>query len=265
MQIWRPTLTAAALLLSVGAAAAAPAVVRSDLNMRSGPGPRYAVVNVIPGGTTVDVRGCTGSWCRVVYAGSTGYASRSYLGAGGGVAESIPAPGPYAAYDDYDDDYASGPYYDDYGYYGAPVIGFGVASYGHRRGFGRRHWVGRGSHRWIGTGGERHHMRGGIVTRRTGVGPQFGAGRTIIGGRTHMRSGGFGSSRIGGSRIGSAHIGGGRIGGGSHFGGGGRIGGGGHFGGGGRIGGGGHIGGGHIGGGHIGGGGHGGGGARAHR
>ena len=52
--------TVAALGLSTGIAAAAPAVTETDLNMRSGPGTGYGVVTVIPDGATVDVAGCSG-------------------------------------------------------------------------------------------------------------------------------------------------------------------------------------------------------------
>src|SRR5262245_41600583 len=104
----------AALMMSTGLAAAAPAVVRSDLNLRSGPGTEYPVVASMPAGAQVDVGGCTGSWCAVAYGGQQGYASGSYLAMGGapGVAA---APG-VAYEDDYDDYY---PYYGpSYSYYG---------------------------------------------------------------------------------------------------------------------------------------------------
>src|SRR5690242_10050339 len=74
-----------ALLLSAGAAAAAPATVSTDLNMRSGPGTQYGVVGTIPAGETVDVGGCTGSWCAVNFNGRTGYASANYLSGGASV------------------------------------------------------------------------------------------------------------------------------------------------------------------------------------
>ena len=47
-------LASGALLLSAGAAAAAPATVQSDLNVRSGPGAQYQVVGTVQGGETVD-------------------------------------------------------------------------------------------------------------------------------------------------------------------------------------------------------------------
>ena len=83
--------------------------------MRSGPGTQYPVVGSIPGGETVDVGSCTGSWCQVSFSGGTGYASRSYLAMGGGA----PRPGGRARrrtsmtttpdYGYYDYGYAYGP------------------------------------------------------------------------------------------------------------------------------------------------------------
>jgi hypothetical protein len=77
-------LALAGLLLGASAASAVPAITETDLNFRSGPGPQYPVVGVIPGGTTVDVGVCTGSWCAVTYRGRRGYANRSYLAFNGG-------------------------------------------------------------------------------------------------------------------------------------------------------------------------------------
>lgn len=64
-------------LLSTGLAAAAPAVVATDLNVRSGEGTGFPVVAVMPAGTVVDVRGCGNGWCYVSEYG--GFASASYL------------------------------------------------------------------------------------------------------------------------------------------------------------------------------------------
>ena len=106
--------SSAALLLSVGAAAAAPATVQSNVNVRSGPGTQYPVVGNLQSGETVDVAGCTGSWCQVSFSGGTGYASQNYLAmAGGGAGYAAVAPGyadPGYVYDDtpgyaYNDDY----------------------------------------------------------------------------------------------------------------------------------------------------------------
>lgn len=68
-----------AALFTSGSALAYPAQAVQDLNLRSGPGTNYRVVDVIPGGGRVDVRSCSGSWCRVRYRGLPGFASANYL------------------------------------------------------------------------------------------------------------------------------------------------------------------------------------------
>jgi uncharacterized protein YraI len=78
----------AAVALSAGAAAAASAT--TDVNLRAGPGPDYQAIAVIPAGATVDVLGCSGSWCQVNYAGRVGYASASYLSGDGSAAIMMP-------------------------------------------------------------------------------------------------------------------------------------------------------------------------------
>ena len=85
------------LFLAVGllvagsvAASARPATVTTDLNVRSGPGTRYAVIGSLPAGARVDVGGCTGNWCRV----AGGYASASFLSFGGGTSVVV-QPGYY--------------------------------------------------------------------------------------------------------------------------------------------------------------------------
>ena len=74
--------------LSGGVAAAAPAMVVTDLNVRSGPGTAYQVVDTLPSGSSVDAVNCGGGWCQV---GSGGYVSASYLNFGGA---SYVAPAP---------------------------------------------------------------------------------------------------------------------------------------------------------------------------
>ena len=132
----------AMLLLSAGAASAAPATAETDLNVRSGPGTQYPVIGSIQEGEAVDVRRCAGSWCRVSFSGGTGFANRSYLAMGGVVAprRSV-VVSPYV----YDDDYY------DYGYAYGPSVGIYAGprySYG-RYGYGwdgrRSGWSGRGS------------------------------------------------------------------------------------------------------------------------
>lgn len=94
------------LALSTGFAAAAPATVQNDLNLRSGPGPDYDVIAAMPAGSTVNVMGCQASWCRVAFGGTVGFASRGYLGLGGPVA-AAPAYGEsYAPAYGYADSYA---------------------------------------------------------------------------------------------------------------------------------------------------------------
>jgi glycosyl hydrolase family 43/SH3 domain-containing protein len=66
-----------------------PLVTTANLNLRSGPGSTYSIVQVIPMGATVSpVQTCpTNGWYNVSYAGTTGWASGAYLtlGATGGV------------------------------------------------------------------------------------------------------------------------------------------------------------------------------------
>src|SRR4051812_43483621 len=74
----------AMVLLSAGAAAAAPATVQSDLNVRSGPGTRYQVVGTVQSGETVDVAGCTGRWCQISFSGGARPAPPNNPPLGGG-------------------------------------------------------------------------------------------------------------------------------------------------------------------------------------
>ena len=58
---------------STGAAAAGPALVTANLNLRQGPGTNFAVITTIPGGSTVNVGACTGEWCSVSFGSRGGY------------------------------------------------------------------------------------------------------------------------------------------------------------------------------------------------
>jgi uncharacterized protein YraI len=109
------------LLMLAGASAANAAVVSGDLNLRSGPGTGYRVMDTMPAGSYVDVIGCTGSWCRVEFGGTVGYASANYLSGGDSYAA---APV-----------YVSPPIYRE-PYYAGPAIGFG---FGFGRGYDRHH------------------------------------------------------------------------------------------------------------------------------
>lgn len=217
---------ASALVLSAGAAAAAPATVESAVNMRAGPGPQYEVIATIPGGATVDVAGCTGSWCQVSFAGESGFASRSYLQMAAGAPVAV-APG--YAYDDT-------PYYDDYYDYGydyGPSVGIFVGPRDHRfhHGWnGKGNWHGGRVGTWQGNQGWSGN-RGGTAQGRSWSGNRAGTvqGATTqgtIGGRASVSApvgmstgspgvfrGGAGAFHAGGA-AGGAHTGGGAISGG---------------------------------------------------
>jgi hypothetical protein len=68
--------------LSVGCAAAKPAVVSSDVNLRKGPGTDSEVITLIPKGTKVEVGTCTNDWCQVSWNGMDGYSIATNLGLG---------------------------------------------------------------------------------------------------------------------------------------------------------------------------------------
>jgi uncharacterized protein YraI len=74
---------ATAALVFLPAANAAPGTATGNVNVRSGPGTGYAVVDTLRRGDTVDVQRCQGSWCYVVKPGPDGWVSASYLSAGG--------------------------------------------------------------------------------------------------------------------------------------------------------------------------------------
>ncbi len=69
----------ATLLLSAGAAFAAPGLATTDVNMRQGPGTNFPVVTSIPGGSNVDVRACDAGWCAVRFGPYAGWVNASYL------------------------------------------------------------------------------------------------------------------------------------------------------------------------------------------
>jgi uncharacterized protein YraI len=65
--------------LSVAAAAAGPARVYSNTNLRQGPGTTFGVVAVVPGGSLVEVSGCSGEWCTTNWQGRVGYMIATHL------------------------------------------------------------------------------------------------------------------------------------------------------------------------------------------
>lgn len=72
---------AAALAVFLPAAQAAPGYATTNVNVRSGPGTSYAVVDTLVRGQQVDVRRCESRWCYVVKSGPDGWVSSSYLSA----------------------------------------------------------------------------------------------------------------------------------------------------------------------------------------
>lgn len=74
---------AAAALTFLPATQAAPGVVTSNVNVRSGPGTNYAVVTAIPSGTQVDVQRCDSGFCYIEGRRVSGWVSAQYLSAGG--------------------------------------------------------------------------------------------------------------------------------------------------------------------------------------
>lgn len=69
-------LCAAAVMFIPAAASAAPAIASSSVNVRSGPGTSYGIVDTLRPGESVDVLGCRSGWC---YTDAGGYVSSSYL------------------------------------------------------------------------------------------------------------------------------------------------------------------------------------------
>ncbi|HQZ13648.1 MAG TPA: SH3 domain-containing protein [Devosia sp.] len=62
-----------------GTALAASAVTTSPLNVRSGPGTAYDVIDTLRRGERVETRGCRGGWCFVRQSGPDGFVSSRYL------------------------------------------------------------------------------------------------------------------------------------------------------------------------------------------
>ncbi len=72
------------LLMPITALAAGPAIVREELNLRSGPGLGYAVVSVMPAGAAVNVTGDPSEgWFPVRYNELNGWAYAEYIAVGG--------------------------------------------------------------------------------------------------------------------------------------------------------------------------------------
>lgn len=76
-------LAALALMATTAAASAASAYATGNVNVRSGPGTYYGVVDTLRRGEQVDVQQCQGSWCYVAKRGPDGWVSANYLSRGG--------------------------------------------------------------------------------------------------------------------------------------------------------------------------------------
>ncbi len=75
----------ALVLLSAATAAAAPAYVPSNLNLRSGPGTNNEIVGKIPGGSLVDATNCAEGWCEVTFRGMKGFSIQTGIDLSGRV------------------------------------------------------------------------------------------------------------------------------------------------------------------------------------
>lgn len=71
----------AVTLLSSAAYAQTNASAWTDLNLRTGPGPQFEIIGVIPASGEVMIEGCleAASWCKITHDGTNGWASGDYL------------------------------------------------------------------------------------------------------------------------------------------------------------------------------------------
>jgi hypothetical protein len=149
MNVARLMVSAAILTtLAIDLAAAKPATVAADVNLRKGPGTDSEIITLIPKGTVVEVGTCTNGWCGVSFNGNDGYSIATNLGLGG------PAlvrrrPPPVGA-DEYDYPPPPGTYGPPPGYVVGPPVYYGPAydgpyfyrpyfGFGRRGGWGFRH------------------------------------------------------------------------------------------------------------------------------
>jgi Bacterial SH3 domain len=109
---------AASLALSASYARALPALAAGDVKVRQGPGTNYRIVGTIPGGSTVEVSGCRGRWCMIVWRGGSGYATAASFIPGG-----APPRGVYVAPPV--DDYPGFEFGPDSAHYYGPYSGYG--------------------------------------------------------------------------------------------------------------------------------------------
>ncbi|MBI1416913.1 MAG: DUF1236 domain-containing protein [Limimaricola sp.] len=74
-------LSTAVALIAGAASADTEAAAQLDLNVRSGPGPLYSIVGVIPATEKVMVQGCLvdASWCEITFGDVKGWSAGNYL------------------------------------------------------------------------------------------------------------------------------------------------------------------------------------------
>lgn len=73
-------LAAAAVCLGPSAAMAYPATATASVNVRSGPGPAYRIVDQLYAGERVNIVNCRFGWCYVDHRGPDGWVAAAYLG-----------------------------------------------------------------------------------------------------------------------------------------------------------------------------------------
>lgn len=71
------------LAVTTAASYAAPAQATANVNVRSGPGTNFRVIDTLIRGERVDIQYCRGSWCFVEKRGPNGWVSANYLSRGG--------------------------------------------------------------------------------------------------------------------------------------------------------------------------------------
>jgi uncharacterized protein YraI len=134
---------ATSLALSAASAAAAPAYVKSTVNLRAGAGTDHESLAKIPAGSLVDAGNCAEGWCEVEWQGKKGFSIATALDMSGRVpVRQGSAPGPRRAYaGPVDEVIPVGPpvYYGPPRYY-YPYRPYYYGYYGPRRYWGYRRW-----------------------------------------------------------------------------------------------------------------------------
>ncbi len=106
----RNALGAMLLALSAVTAGAAPAYVKSTVNLRAAPGTDQVILGKIPAGSLIEASNCDNGWCAVDWRGKSGYAISTVLDMSGRVpaprrvARAAPPPPTGVPVDDDDDD-----------------------------------------------------------------------------------------------------------------------------------------------------------------